>query len=88
MHLHPSIPAVSAKYVSAEIINASGTSQQSAAAPLDTGREYACQIATDTTVYLAFGENPVAVSGAGPVVFGGERVDFALPAGWKVAIVT
>lgn len=42
----------------------------------------------DTDVFVAFGTAPVAASGSGDLITAGERVDFLVATGSKVAIIT
>ena len=70
-------------------ITPSGSSQQSSAAPGNAGGQRTiCRIATDTTIYAAFGTNPTAVAGAGMLILANSVEYVAVPAGHKVAVIT
>ena len=81
----PMLAADSLVYVAN--LTPSGSSQQSAAAPAG-GARCICRIATDTTIYAAFGANPTAAAGAGVLILANTVEYFAVPCGQKVAVIT
>ena len=69
-------------------ITPSGASQQSAAAPGSAGgQRIICRIATDTTIYAAFGSNPTAAAGSGMLILANIPEYVAMKPGDKVAVI-
>lgn len=67
----------------------SGTSQMSsAAAPATLGATPVCRIATDTAVYVTFGETPTAASSNGLLVPANAVEYLLVTAGHKAAVIT
>lgn len=70
-----------------EDITSSGTSQATTAAAPKDGTDYYVQITTTGDIRIAVGEGPTAVDGQGPLILANTTRDFALPPGFKVAVI-
>ena len=77
------MPAFNAEPLAAANVTSSGTSAQSAAAPVNC----AVRIATDTAIYAKAGANPTATSGGDWYIPAGSSLDLFLNAGAKIAVI-
>lgn len=83
----PAVPAHRAVPTSSDVITNISTSVQSSAAPTDINEDYVAQIYTDTNMWITCGTNPTALNNSGRYMAAGERLDLAVPAGYKLAVI-
>jgi hypothetical protein len=69
-----------------EVITSSGTSQETTGSATN-GNTHIRVVATGGNVWLTFGEDPTAVTATGHLLIEGIPEVFAVPAGYKVAVI-
>ncbi|MCP3729240.1 hypothetical protein M9978_02265 [Sphingomonas sp. MG17] len=81
-----SVQLITSVPTAAETMTSSGSSAQAAITPSKADGLFWSVTAT-ANVWIAFGANPTAVSGAGHLILGGQTRDFAVTsAGEKIAV--
>jgi hypothetical protein len=82
------LPALVGRVITAEAKTPTGTSSQCTAVTPSEKNRYVCRVATDTAVYIGFGEDPTVTSANGYMLPAGAVESFVVKPGDKVAVKT